>query len=477
MRETWGSRTGFILAAVGSAVGLGNIWKFPNLIADNGGGAILIIYIGVVTIIGMSALVAELAFGRLAQSNIFNGYLVNSKTKFMGLFGILALLTAFFLLSFYFIVAGWSLNFAWQYFFGMFGKEVSTDFIALISGGQGAFKPFIWGLIFQLATMGIILMGVRSGIEAANKILMPALFLMVLYVIFRVFTITGVDANGDGNIGSAIDGLKYYLTPDWSKVSWQAIGQILGTGLFSLSIGFAVMMTYGSYLDRKENITSSAAIVAFSDTLVATLAGLMTIPVVFAFEQYGGSLQNPEISRGPGLVFVTLPVVFNQIGAIFGFIFFTLLTIAALTSNMSLAEPIVVTFMERFKMSRIGASIVTFAGALTLGFPISLSYGGYDILGWSKDFFHARLPWQENPVPLLDFFSDMTDYIMLPISALAVVIFIAWFVWDKFTEEMTSEGKYNFSGTKVMALRITMGIIVPAALLVIIYQNVISKLF
>ncbi len=477
MRETWGSRTGFILAAVGSAVGLGNIWKFPNLIADNGGGAILIIYIAIVVIIGISALIAEIAFGRLAQSNVISGYLINSKSKFMVIFGVIALLGAFFLLSFYFIVAGWSLNFAWQYFFGMFGKEVNTNFGALVSGAQGALKPFIWGLIFQLATMGIILMGVRSGIEAANKILMPALLLMVLYVVFRVFTITGVDANGDGNVGSAIDGLKYYLTPDWSKVSWDAIGQTLGTGLFSLSIGFATMMTYGSYLNKKENITSSAAIVAFSDTFVAILAGLMTIPVVFAFEQYGGSLQNPEISRGPGLVFVTLPVVFNQIGAVFGFIFFTLLTIAALTSNMSLAEPIVITFMERLKMSRTVSSMIVFAGALTLGFPISLSLGGYEVLGWSKKLFHAKLPWQNEPVALLDFFSDAVDHILAPISALAFVIFVAWFIWGKFTKEMTSEGRYDFSGTKVLVLRLAMGVVVPLALFVIIYQNVISKLF
>jgi NSS family neurotransmitter:Na+ symporter len=404
-RERWASRLGFILAAAGSAVGLGNIWKFPYTTGENGGGAFLIIYLAVIATLGISVLVAELVIGRAAARSPIGAFRVLGKRPWP-LVGLLGVIAAFLILSFYTIVAGWTLAYALKMATGVFagdGVQAGAIFGGFISD---AVEPLIYGAVFMTLTVVVVLGGVRGGIERASFVLMPALFFLLIVLVVRALTLPGSSA-----------GLEFFLRPDFSQVTGGTLTAALGQAFFSLSIGLGTMITYGSYMSRQQKLGPSAGNIVALDTGVAVLAGLVIFPAVFA--------AGVDPAAGPGLAFVTLPTIFAAIplGQFFGTLFFVLLAIAALTSAVSLLEPMVSVLMDEYKLSRrasaIGLGIATFA----FGIPSSLSLGpwaDYTILG--KGF-----------LDLVDF---VASNIMLPVGGLFIALFVGWHMGARAMQEL-----------------------------------------
>lgn len=408
-REHWGSRLGFILAAAGSAVGLGNIWKFPYMAGENGGGAFLLIYLIMVVAIGFSVMLAEMVIGRIAQRDAIGSF-AKLKGGLWPLVGLCGIASAFIILSFYSVVAGWTIAYMVKAVTG--GLAISSpDALGQMFGGfiGGVFPPIFYHAIFMVLTVVVVLAGVGAGIERASKILMPALFILLLILIGRSVTLPG-----------AGKGIEFLLSPDFSKVSWETVSDALSQAFFSLSLGMGAMITYGSYLSKKENIASSAAWVTMLDTAVAVMAGLLILPAVFAFGF------NP--SAGPGLTFITLPAVFAQMpfGAFFAFLFFLLLAIAALTSAVSILEVIVAFFVDSCGMHRKATSIIVGAVVFLLGIPSSLSFG---VMGEVKLF-------DKNFFDIMDFLSSN---LLLPIGGLFISLFAGWVIWPKAKLDIAGE--------------------------------------
>lgn len=398
-REHWGSRLGFILAAAGSAVGLGNIWKFPYMAGVNGGGAFLLIYLALVFTIGLSVMLAEMVIGRMAEKNAIGAFkkLKGGAWPLVGLCGVAA---AFMILSFYSVVAGWTIAYMVKAITG----DISSSDPAVLGAAFGGFiggsiSPLVYHAIFMALTVFVVLSGIGSGIERASKILMPALFVLLLILIVRAVTLPG-----------AGEGLAFLLQPDFSKVTWNTVSDALSQAFFSLSLGMGAMITYGSYLSKKENIAGAAGWVTLLDTAVAVLAGLLVLPAVFAF--------GFDPAAGPGLTFITLPAVFAQMpfGEVFAFLFFLLLAIAALTSSVSILEVVVAYFVDDRAMNRKVASIIMGVIIFFLGIPSSLSMG----LMADTKFFGMTF------FDLMDFISSK---LLLPIGGLFISLFVGWVVW------------------------------------------------
>ncbi|WP_020594371.1 sodium-dependent transporter [Kiloniella laminariae] len=410
-REHWGSKLGFIMAAAGSAVGLGNIWKFPYITGENGGAAFLILYLGLVFTIGISVLAAEMVIGRASQSDAITSF-KKLETPGWSIIGIMGILAAFTILSFYGVIAGWTISYTLKMATGAFaganGKDIETAFIGFISDPV---SPLIYAGIFMLLTMLVVLGGIKGGIERAGKILMPLLFIILIALAVRGMTLPGAEA-----------GIRFYLEPDFSKIDAKTVMAALGQAFFSLSLGMGVMITYGSYLNRAENLGRSSWYVAFLDTAVAILAGLAILPAVFAVGL------NP--AQGPALTFITLPAVFEAMpgGALFGSLFFFLLTIAALTSSISLLEPVVAYFNQK-GFSRTKVTLASGVLAFLLGIPSSLSQGIWgDFTFAGKGF-----------LDLMDFVSSS---ILLPVGGLLVSLYVGWVMGAKALNEMArGEGK------------------------------------
>jgi NSS family neurotransmitter:Na+ symporter len=350
-REQWGTRVGFIFAAVGSAVGLGNLWRFPHLTGSNGGAAFLIIYLIIIALIGITIMLSELAIGRATQLNAVGAFKkLSKKWTFVGVMGVIA---GFVILSYYSVIGGWSIGYMVRSLTGVFSGDTAELFGSFVSN---TWEPLIWHAVFMGLTIGIVYNGIKGGIERASKIMIPALFIMLIIIIVRSLTLPG-----------AAEGVAFYLKPDFSKVTGGTIMAALGQAFFSLSLGMGCMVTYGSYLSKKENLVSSSAIIPISDTLAAFLAGLAILPAVFAF--------GFDPSSGPGLMFITLPAVFAQmpLGTFFGFLFFVLVTIAALTSAISLLEVCSAYVIDEWKWSRKKTTLIMGLVIFLLGIPSSLS--------------------------------------------------------------------------------------------------------
>ncbi|HCX63396.1 MAG TPA: sodium-dependent transporter [Clostridiales bacterium] len=411
-REKWGSKLGFILAAAGSAVGLGNIWRFPYLTGSNGGGAFLIIYL-VCTFLLLSIMIAELVLGRstgLAAVGAFK-----SADKRWTFTGVLGVVSAFFIMGFYPVVGGWSAAYILKTVTGLLGDA------SAIEGVFGAFisdpvQPLIWTVIFLLLNVVIVAKGISGGIEKASKVLMPTLFILFVVIAARNLMLPG-----------AFAGIEFLFKPDWSLVTGQTFLAALGQAFFSLSLGMGCMITYGSYLDKKESLPGSAVTVTFMDTGCALLAGIAIFPALFA---YGF-----EPTAGPGLVFIVLPTVFAEMGTIGIFIslvFFIAFTVAALTSSVSLLEVVVAYLIDERKMTRKKAVYGTAAVMLVLCVLSSLSMGalsGVKLLG----------------VGFFDFFDILTDKIFLAIGGLLIAVYTGWFVKrEDLEKEFTNGGTTTF---------------------------------
>lgn len=423
-KANFSGKIGFVLAAAGSAVGLGNLWRFPYLAAKYGGGTFLLIYLLLTVTFGFALLITEIAIGRITGKSALHAFeKLNKKTSFIG---ILASIVPILILPYYCVIGGWVVKYAWIYITGQAEQAVSDEYFAgFIS--QPA-EPIFWLILFVVATMAIVLLGVNKGIENFSKILMPVL--IVLSIVISIFVITRPGAGA---------GVSYYLIPDFSKLSGKAFLAALGQLFYSLSLAMGIMITYGSYLPKDEDIEGSVRIIEVFDTGVAFLSGLMIVPAVFIFS--GGD--QASLSKGPTLMFITLPKVFDSMpgGKILGAAFFVLVFFAALTSSISLMETVVSIFMDRTKKHRILITIAITVYTILMALPSSLGFGVLD---------HIQL----NGMTILDMFDFATNSILMPVVALMTCIFVGYIVKPKAVIDEVLKSTPKFKSEKLYVILI-----------------------
>lgn len=410
MRESFGSRFGALVAMAGSAVGLGNLWRFPYLVGENGGAAFIIIYIILSFLICLPIFVSEFVIGRRSQRNAYAAFRDlsgGSAWRWVGLFTIMVPLIV---LSYYSVIGGWSIEYLFKsmtfsFTAGDTQQEMSTMFIGFVSS---PWAPLVCHTIFLLATVAIVVIGIKDGIEKFSKVMMPMLFFIVMAIAVYSLTLPG-----------AHKGVDYLFNPDFSKIDAKACAAALGQAFFSLSLGFGTIMTYASYVDKKENILFQSTASAASDLMFALIAGVAIMPAVFAF--------GIDPQSGPGLVFETLPYVFSRMpaGAVVAILFFVALLVAALTSSISMLEVAVAYLVEEKKFSRISACVALFFGCWIVGTLCSLSFGPLsDIKIGGRTIF--------------DFIDTLSSNVLMTLGSLMTVLFVGWRlkktdIYDEFT--------------------------------------------
>ncbi len=411
-RESFGSKFGVIAATAGSAVGLGNIWRYPYIVGENGGAAFILIYLVIIIAIGIPVMLSEFAIGRRAQLNVYGSFRKLAPNRPWYLIGLMGVVAAFMILAFYTVVAGWTLEYLYQSFINGFHGKTAEELGSMFNNFIGSTtRPLIWFFVFMALTAFIIAAGVKNGIEKSTKILMPLLFVLLMILIIRSVTLPG-----------AAKGLSFIFKPDFSKITAETFLMALGQAFFSLSIGMGTLVTYGSYIQKRDNLATTALSVVATDTMVAVLAGVAIFPAVFSFGISAGS--------GPGLAFITLPNIFEQMpgGTIFSAMFFLLLGVAALTSTISVLEVIVAFFVEELKMKRGAATWLATVSVSVLGVFCVLStstMADFKILGKT----------------VFELMEYTTANVLLPIGGLLIVIFVAWFFGrDKAKEELSNNG-------------------------------------
>lgn len=448
-RAVWGSKLAFILAAAGSAIGLGNIWGFPTTAALNGGAAFLVVYLLAVVAIGAPVMLAELAIGRYTQRNPVGAFRALAPRSAWIVVGALGVLAGLVILSFYSVIGGWALAYVLKAAAGTFGEGADTAAIFGGLAGSASWAIF-WHAIFMLLTVLVVVQGVRDGIERWTKILMPMLFVILLLLIFRAVTLSG-----------AGPGLEFYLRPDFSKVNGSVVLAATGQAFFSLSLGMGAMITYGSYISKRDDLVSSAIFVTLADTLIAVMAGLLIFPTLFH------AAMDPTQS-GPSMVFVTLSSLFAEIppapygGIVFGTMFFVLLSIAALTSSVSLLEVVTAYFVDERRVTRGRAAIGIGLVAFLLGVPSALANGA--------------VPWLSSlPVVGMDFltflFTVFGQYALVT-GGLLISIFAGW-VWGVRAagdEVRANDGKFPLGRTWSFLIRF----VCPVATAALLIQLVIG---
>ena len=414
-RATFGSKIGVILATVGCAVGLGNIWRFPYMLGENGGAAFLLVYISCILFLGIPVMITEFFIGRYSRKNAAGAFKVMAPGTKWSVIGYNGVAAAFLILGYYAVVSGWTLEYIVQAFSGSLEGKNATDFADEFTAfSTGVFRPILWTVVFIALTHIIIISGVKEGIERASKVMMPVLFLILIALCVRSITLPG-----------ASEGLTFLFNPDFSKIDSSVVLSAMGQAFFSLSIGMGCLITYASYFGKQTNLQTTALQVTILDTLVAVLAGVMIFPAVFSF--------GIEPTTGPELVFITLPNVFEQLpfGNIWSFVFFVLLALAALTSTISLHEVSTAYVHEEYHVSRKKAAVIVSIGVTILGILSSLSMGvlsSYTLFG--LNFFN-----------LLDF---VTAKIMLPLGGMMICIFTAKRDKLLLKEEVTNHGTIRF---------------------------------
>lgn len=452
-RAQWGSKLGFILAAAGSAVGLGNIWKFPGKAFEGGGGAFLLMYLLIVPLIGMPCMLSELAIGRAAQSNVVDafGRLGHKGYAWTGWVG---WSVAFIITCYYSHVGGWVLRYTASY--AVESGKVYADPLGYFYNMLGynaadgsTFMPWpvlIFAAVFMAVCCFIIIRGVAGGIEKFNKIGMPALFIILVILFVRAATLPG-----------AAPGLSYMLSLDMSKVTPQTFLIALSQAFYSLSLGMAIMITYGSYLPKTENIARNTFVVCTMDTLVAVIAGFMVIPAVFA------TLGPEGVGKGGGFAFVSLAGVFQQMpgGSFFGFLFYLLLLFAALTSTISLIEGIVAFLIERKGWKRTPTTITVGVIMFLIGCLYTCSQAALPIKGIWFDFANGiTYP------AFCDAMEYLTDRIMIPVCALGCCMFAGWSWLPEKVAAEVEQGGVKFGLFKIYSFLIKF--VAPAAIIVIL---------
>lgn len=405
----WSSRFAFILAATGSAVGLGNIWKFPYITGENGGGAFVLVYLLCVLLIGIPIMMAETMLGRRSRQNPINTMITladeagaDKNWHYLGWMGVIA---GFLILSYYSVIAGWASAYVLKAFTGsFFGDDVAAIKILFDDFIASPVQLIFWHTLFMLATMLIVVRGVNTGLEKAVRFLMPSLFVLLMLLVAYAMTTDSYD-----------HGIKFLFTPDFSKLTGNGVLTAMGHAFFTLSLGMGAIMIYGSYLPKDVSISKTVFLIAGTDTAVALLAGIAIFPIVFA--------SGLEPAAGPGLIFQTLPVAFGNMtgGWLFGILFFVMLVFAALSSSISLIEPAVAWLIENKDMSREQACIWSGSVTWLLGFGTIFSFNV-----WSEFKIFDRTIFQ-----LLDY---LTANLMLPIGGFCIAVFAGWIMKQQHTE-------------------------------------------
>ena len=416
-RANFGSKLGIILASAGSAVGLGNIWRFPYETGNYGGAAFIFIYLGCVLVLGLPIMIGEFLIGRRSRANTAGAYQIlapGTQWKWVGRMGVLA---GFMILSFYSVVAGWTLEYVFEALGNGFAGKTPDEFVNSFQSFSGnPWKPVIWLVLFLLSTHFIIVRGVEKGIEKFSKIMMPMLFVLILILVGCSVSLPG-----------ASKGIEFLLKPDFAKVNSNVILAAMGQAFFSLSLGMGCLCTYASYFNKDVNLTRTAFSVGIIDTFIAILAGFIIFPAAFSV--------GIQPDAGPSLIFITLPNVFQQafsgapwLAYIFSVLFYVLLAVAALTSTISMHEVVTAYLHEEFKLSRKRAAWMVTGGCIFFGVLCSLSLGvgkGFTIFG----------------LGMFDLFDFVTAKIMLPLGGMLISIFVGWYLDKRIVwEEITNDG-------------------------------------
>ena len=416
-RGNFGSKLGVILASAGSAVGLGNIWRFPYETGNHGGAAFILIYLGCILLLGLPIMIAEFLIGRHSQANTARAYQIlapGTQWRWVGRMGVLA---GFLILGYYSVVAGWTLEYIFEAVSNSFAGKTPAEFISSFqSFSSNPWRPALWLTLFLLATHFIIVKGVEKGIEKSSKIMMPTLFIIILILVGCSVTLPG-----------AGKGIEFLLKPDFSKVDGNVFLGAMGQAFFSLSLGMGCLCTYASYFSKNTNLTRTAFSVGIIDTFVAVLAGFIIFPAAFSV--------GIQPDAGPSLIFITLPNVFQQafsgipiLAYIFSVMFYVLLALAALTSTISLHEVVTAYLHEEFNFTRGKAARLVTTGCILLGILCSLS------LGVTKEFTIFGLG-------MFDLFDFVTAKLMLPLGGLIISIFTGWYLDKKLVwSEITNNG-------------------------------------
>ena len=441
-RSSFTGKIGFVLAAAGSAVGLGNIWRFPYLAAKYGGGIFLLVYIALSVSFGFALMMAEISIGRKTGKSAIEAF--GALDKRFSWLGFLAAAIPTIILPYYSVIGGWVIKYMVGFISGSAGEMAQDSYFSNYIGSAG--EPLLWFLLFIGATAVIVLFGVEKGIEKVSKVMMPVLVALTLFV--AIYTICTMDG--------AWEGVLYYITPDFSHFSMMTVVAAMGQLFYSMSLAMGIMITFGSYMKKDIDIEKSAKQIEIFDTGVAFLAGLMIIPAVFAFS--GGD--ESALSQGPGLMFVTLPKVFETMpgGTIIGAAFFIMVLLAALTSSISLMETIVSIFMDKLRLGRKASCLIVLGISLVLGIPSIFGYSiwsGVEILG----------------MQILDFFDFISNNILMPIVALVTCIFVSFFIKPKaIIDEVQISSKFKWRGLFSVVIRY----IAPVCILVILISSVLS---
>lgn len=445
VRSSFTGKIGFVLAAAGSAVGLGNIWRFPYLAAKYGGGIFLLVYLVLAVTFGFALMCAEIAIGRkTGQSAVGAFSSLNKKYKFIGL---LASVIPILILPYYSVIGGWVTKYLAVYITGGGSSAAADGYFEGFIGS--AFEPIGWFFLFLGLTALVVLFGVEKGVEKVSKFMMPVL--VVLTVGIAVYSMT---------MPGAMEGVLYYITPDFSKFSATTVLAAMGQLFYSMSLAMGIMITYGSYMKKEVSIETSVKQIELFDTGIAFFAGLMVIPAVFSFS--GGD--EAALGKGPGLMFVTLPKVFNSIdgvaGDIIGALFFLLVLFAALSSSISLMETVVSIFRDRFGWGRKFTCILVLAGSLLLGLPSSLGFGVW------KNISVAGLS-------ILDMFDFLSNSILMPLVALLTCVFIGFVIKPKLlTDEIELSGKFK----RKKMFNVMIKYIAPICIVMILISSILDVL-
>ena len=443
-RSSFSGKLGFVLAAAGSAVGLGNIWRFPYLAAKYGGGTFLFIYLILAVTFGFTLMTAEIAIGRKTGLSAIGAFtILDKRFKFLG---ILASAVPIIIFPYYSVIGGWVVKYFFVFVTGSghtaAGDSYFTDFIG------GTFEPIGWFFLFIAVTAVIVGFGVEQGIEKVSKFMMPILVLLTLFVALYGLTIDG-----------AMDGLSYYLKPHMADVSAKTILAAMGQLFYSMSLAMGIMITYGSYMKKEDHLESSVRQIEIFDTGVAFLAGLMIIPAVFVFS--GGD--SSALQAGPGLIFITLPKVFGNMkfGNVVGTVFFLLVFFAALTSAISLMETIVSILRDKLGWTRKGTCVFVTILALVMGVPSSLGFGPLSFISWMG-------------MSVLDIMDFVSNSVLMPIVAFFTCIFIGFVIKPSTIADEVKVTDGTFKGEKLFAVMIKW--IAPIFLVLILLSSVASAL-
>jgi NSS family neurotransmitter:Na+ symporter len=446
-RDGFGSRFGVLVAVAGSAVGLGNLWRFPYMVGTNGGAAFIFLYLFFVILLCMPIMFSEFIIGRRTQSNAFGAIKkIAPKSGWLSI-GIISVVASICIMSFYSVVGGWTLEYIFKSFSPSFLTSDNSSLSSQFSGfSQSSFMPVVMHLLFLAISAMIVVAGVKNGIEKYSKVLMPILFVLVLLLAIRSLTLDG-----------AGEGVKFLFHPDFSKITGETMLAALGQAFFSLSLGMGCIITYGSYVNKKENLFKISFMTVAADTGFAILAGLAVVPAVFAFGIPPG--------QGPSLVFITLPQIFAQLpfGNIIAVAFFFILLIAAVTSAISLLEVVVAYFTEELKMTRKVAVAVTFVIIGVFGTFSSLSQGSLaDVTIFGKSFF--------------DLFDYASSNILLPVGGLLVVLFVGWRMKRAdVLDELTNGGTIALRKSLFTGIMLVIKFLAPIAISIVLLNSLLGS--